>query len=54
VVLRERCDIVTGVTCIFAPLNANNLGEAAVLHFPFLWPGLCQCERTDKHLRKSS
>jgi hypothetical protein len=35
----ERGDTVTGETCVPASLNINNLGEAAVLHFPFLWPG---------------
>jgi hypothetical protein len=35
-------------------LNVNNLGEAAVLHFPLLWPGLCQSQPIDKHLRKNS
>jgi hypothetical protein len=54
VVLREGCDIVTGETCMLAFLNVNNLGEAAVLHFPLLWPGLCQPQPTDKHLGKSS
>jgi hypothetical protein len=54
VVLREGCDIVTGETCVPASLNVNNLGEGAVLHFPLLWPGLCQSQPTDKHLRKSS
>jgi hypothetical protein len=49
VVLREGCDIVTGETFVPASLNVNNLGEAAVL-----WPGLCQSQLTDKHLRKSS
>jgi hypothetical protein len=24
------------------------------LHFPLLWPGLCQSQPTDKHLRKSN
>jgi hypothetical protein len=33
-VLREGCDILTGETCVPASLNVNNLGEAAVLHFP--------------------
>jgi hypothetical protein len=42
VVLRKGHDIVTGETCVPASLNVNNLGEAAVLHFPLLWPGLCQ------------
>jgi hypothetical protein len=35
----ERRDIVTGETCIPTFLNVNNLGEAAVLHLPLLWPG---------------
>jgi hypothetical protein len=51
--LGEERDIVTGGTCVPASLNMNNLGEAAVLHFP-LWPGLCQSRPTEKHLRKSS
>jgi hypothetical protein len=54
-VLREGRDIVTGGTCVPASLNVNNLGEAAILHFPpLLWPGLCQFQPTDKHLRKNS
>jgi hypothetical protein len=40
-VLREGCDIVTGETCVPASLKVNHLREAAVLHFPLLWPGLC-------------
>jgi hypothetical protein len=52
-VLGERRDIVKGETCIPASLNVNNL-EAAVLHFPLSWPGLCLSWCTDKHLRKSS
>jgi hypothetical protein len=51
--LGEGRDIVTGETCLPASLNVNNLGKAAVLHFPLLWPGLCQSWPTDKHLRKS-
>jgi hypothetical protein len=54
VVLGEGHDIVTGEICVPASLNVNNLGEAAVLHFPLLWLGLCQSWPTDKHLRKSS
>jgi hypothetical protein len=54
VVLGEGHDIVTGETCAPAPLNVNNLGEAAVLHFPLLWLGLCQSQPTDKHLRESN
>jgi deoxycytidylate deaminase len=34
VVLREGRVIVTGETCV--PASLNNLGEAAVLHFPLL------------------
>jgi hypothetical protein len=53
--LRERCDIVTGETCVPASLIVvNNLGEAAVPHFPLLWPGLYQSQPADKHLRKSN
>jgi hypothetical protein len=52
-VLREGCDIVTGETFVPVSLNVNNLGEAAVLHLPLLWPGLCQSRPTDKHLRKT-
>jgi hypothetical protein len=44
VVLGEGRDIVTGETCVPVSLNVNNLGEAAVLHYPFLWPGLCQSQ----------
>jgi hypothetical protein len=40
VVLGEGRDIVTRETCVPASLNINNLGEAAVLHFPLLWLGL--------------
>jgi hypothetical protein len=54
VVLGKGHDIVTGETCVPASLNVNNLGEAAVLHFPLLWLGLCQSQPTDKHLRKNS
>jgi hypothetical protein len=46
--------MVRGETCIPASLNVNNLGEAAVLHFPRSWLGLCQSQPTEKHLRKSS
>jgi hypothetical protein len=53
VVLREGCDIVTGETCIPASLKVNSLGEAAVLHFPLLWPGSTN-QPTDKHLRESN
>jgi hypothetical protein len=48
VVHREGHDIVTGETCIPASLNANNLGDAAVLLFPVCWPGLCHSRPTDK------
>jgi hypothetical protein len=54
VVLREGCDLVREETCVPASLKVNNLGEAAVLHFTFLWPGLCQSQPTDKHLMKNS
>jgi hypothetical protein len=54
VVLKEGHDIVAGETCIPASLNVKNLVEAAVLHFPLLWLGMCQSQATDKHLRKSS
>jgi hypothetical protein len=47
-------NIGTGKTCLLASLKINNLEEAAVLHFPLLWPRLCQSQPTDKHLRKSS
>jgi hypothetical protein len=53
-VLGEGPYIVTGETCVPSSLNINNLGEASVLHFLFLWSGLCQSWPTDKHLRKSS
>jgi hypothetical protein len=53
-VLGEGCNIVTRGTCIPASLNVNNLEEAAVLHFPLLWLGLCQSQPTYKHLRKSN
>jgi hypothetical protein len=50
-VLWQGLDIVTGETCVPASLNVNNL-EAAVLHFPLLWPGRCQSQLTD--FRKNS
>jgi hypothetical protein len=50
-VLGEGHDIVTGETCVPASLNVNNL-EAAVLHFPLPWLGLCQSQPTD-NLRKN-
>jgi hypothetical protein len=53
-VLRVLHDIVTEETCVPASLNINNLGKAAVLHFPFLWLVLWQSQPTDKHFRKSS
>jgi hypothetical protein len=37
-------DIVTGETWVLASMNVNNFGEAAVVHFPLLWPGLCQSQ----------
>jgi hypothetical protein len=54
VVLGEGHIIVTGETCIPASLNINNLGEAGVLHFSLLWPGLYQSWATDKNLKKTS
>jgi hypothetical protein len=54
VVLEEGCDTVIGKTCVPDSLNVNNLGEAVVLYFRLLWPGLCQSQPTDKHLRKSN
>jgi hypothetical protein len=47
-------DIVTGETCVPSSLDLNNLGEAAVLHFPLLWPELCQSQSTDKYLWKAA
>jgi hypothetical protein len=51
-VLGEGRDIVTGEMCHPVSLNINNL-EAAVMHFPFLWLGLCLSWPTD-NLRKNS
>jgi hypothetical protein len=48
----EVPSIVTGETCLPASLKVNSL-EAAVLHFPLLWPGLCLSLPTD-NLRKNS
>jgi hypothetical protein len=45
--LGEGCDTVTRETCVPASLNINNLGKAAVLHLPLLWPGLCQSQPTE-------
>jgi hypothetical protein len=46
-VLGKGCDIVTGETCVPASLTTS-LGDAAVLLFSVLWPGLCLCQPTGK------
>jgi hypothetical protein len=50
--LGEACDIVIRETFLPASLNINNLGKAAVLHFPLL--GGYANLSLQKHLRKSS
>jgi hypothetical protein len=53
-VLGEGRDIIIGETWVPTSLNINNLGEAAALHFPLLWPGLCLSQPIDKILGKAA